>query len=198
MQQAVVLPAISRVRQLSPQSRVAAMPRSPVRLAEQLMRGEVDLCVCARETVLAEMKTVTLFVEKYVCIGRKEHRFAEGFLSLARLAECDHLLVDPSGRSFIGPVDASLSVAGVSRRVAAILPTFSNLFSLLRNEDYLAFVPERLVTLMRSELKVFGTEVAIPEFEVVAMWHPRFDSEPRHVWLRELIMSVANLPSLMA
>ena len=176
MQQAVVLPAIRRLRQLSRRSRVAAMPRSPVRLAEQLMHGEVDICVCARETVLAEMMTVTLFVDKYVCIDWKEHRCAEGFLPLARQAECDHLLVDPSGRSFVGPVDAALSSAGVSRRVAAILPTFSNLFSLLRNEDYLAFVPERLVALMRPELKVLRTEIAMPEFEVVAMWHPRFDS----------------------
>lgn len=87
MQQAVVVPAIRRIRRLSPRSRVAAMPRSPVRLAEQLIRGEVDVCVCARETVLDEMLTLTLFQERYVCVGRKRHRFKEGLLPLTRLAE---------------------------------------------------------------------------------------------------------------
>lgn len=192
MQQTVVLPAIRRLRRLAPNSRVAAMPRSPARLGEQLIRGEIDVCVCARETVLAEMKTDTLFLERYVCVGRKGHRLQEGFLPLKQLTESNHLLVDPSGRSFVGPIDAALAAAGVKRRIAATLPTFSNLFSLLRNEDFLAFVPERLVALMRSELKVFDTELVIPNFEVVAMWHPRFDGEPRHVWLRKIIMDVAT------
>ena len=190
MQQAVVVPAIHRIRQFSPKSRIAAIPRSPVRLADQLMRGEVDVCVCARETVLPEMLTRTLFQERYVCVGRKKHRFKESLLPLTRLAECDHLLVDPSGRSFSGPVDAALAAVGGSRFVAAILPTFSDLFRLLRNADYLAFVPERLVRLRPSELKVFETELAVPKFEVVAMWHPRFDSEPRHIWLRDLLADV--------
>lgn len=190
MRQAVVVPAVRLIRQLSPNSRIAAMPRSPVRLAEQLIRGEVDVCVCARETVISEIQTLTLFQERYVCVGRKKHRFKESFLPLNRITECDHLLVDPSGRSFVGPIDAALAAANVSRFVAAVLPTFSDLFRLLRTADYLAFVPERLVSLRRSELKVFDTELAVPEFEVVAMWHPRFDSEPRHIWLRELLLDV--------
>lgn len=78
----------------------------------------------------------------------------------------------------------------MSRNVATIVPTFSDLFSLLRNEDCLAFVPERLVALRRSQLKVFDTELTIPEFEVTAMWHRRFDNEPRHVWLRKVLVDV--------
>jgi DNA-binding transcriptional LysR family regulator len=192
MQQVVAVPAIHQLRQLSPKSRVAVMPRSPLQLAEQLIRGEVDVCVCARESVLAETMTVTLFRERYVCVGRKGHRFEEGLLSPERLVECDHLLVDPSGRRFVGPVDAAFAAAGVSRRVAAILPTFFSLFGLLRDEDCLAFVPERLVALRQSELKVFDTQLSIPEFEVVAMWHPRFHCEPRHVWFRKLLLDVAT------
>ncbi len=192
MQRAVVLPTTRRIRQLAPNCRVAAMPRSPARLADQLMRGEVDVCACARETVLAGMRTATLFLERYVCVGRKKHRLDEGFLPLARLAEFDHILVDPSGRSFTGPVDTALSEAGLSRRVVAILPTFTSLFSLLRDEDCLAFVPERLAQSTLSELKIFETELAIPEFEVVAMWHPRFETDPRHVWLRAVMLDVAR------
>ena len=45
---------------------------------------------------------------------------------------------------------------------------------------------------MRMEIKVFRTELEIPEFEVVAMWHPRFDAEPRHAWLRRLLLDVAK------
>lgn len=190
MQQAVVVPTARLIRQLSPKSRVAAMPRSSVRLAEQLIRGEVDVCVCALETVIPEMQTLTLFQERYVCVGRKKHRFKESFLPLNRITKCDHLLVDPSGRSFVGPIDNALAAARVSRFVAAVLPSFSDLFRLLQTADYLAFVPERLVSLRRSELKVFDTELAVSEFEVVAMWHPRFDSEPRHIWLRDLLLDV--------
>lgn len=192
MQQAVVVPAVRRLRRLSPGSRVAAMPRSPARLAEQLARGEVDVCICARETVLPNMATSRLYLERYVCVGRKAHQLGEGFLPLDQLSNFDHLLVDPSGRSFLGPVDDALAKAGRARRVAVALPTFSDLFRLLSTADYLAFAPEKLVGPRKAEIKVFDTELEIPEFEVVAMWHPRFDNEPRHAWLRELLLDVVK------
>ena len=51
-------------------------------------------------------------------------------------------------------------------------------------------MPERLVRLRPSELKVFETELTVLKFIVVVMWHPRFDSEPRHIWLRNLLSDV--------
>ena len=124
MQQAIVIPAIRRLRQDAPRSRIAAMPRSPVRLAEQLAKGEVDVCICARETVLPELSTERLYRERYVCVGRKDHYVKEDVLALDRLLDFDHLLVDPSGRSFRGPVDQALAHAERTRRVAAVLPSF--------------------------------------------------------------------------
>lgn len=193
MQQAVVLPAIRRLRRLSPASRVAAVPRSPARLAEQMARGEVDVCICAEETVLPEMKACWLYPERYVCVGRAAHRFGQRRLSLDQIVSCDHLLVDPSGNSFVGPVDHAIARSGRSRRVAATVPTFSDLFCLLQSEDYLAFVPERLAKQGRAGVRVFETDIELLAFDVVAMWHPRFEREPRHIWLRTLLVDVVGI-----
>ena len=191
MQQAVVVPAIQRLRRLSPASRVAAVPRSPARLAEQMTRGDVDICVCAEETVLPDMRSCRLYSERYICVGRTTHHLTQRHLSLGQIVSCDHLLVDPSGESFLGPVDKAIALSGHTRRVAATLPTFSDLFRLLQTEDCLAFVPERLTRPERDGVRVFGTDLELPTFEVLAMWHPRFDGEPRHRWLRELIVGLS-------
>ena len=63
---------------------------------------------------------------------------------------------------------------------------------LRQTEDYLAFVPERLVKPARAGVRVFGTDLELPTFEVLAMWHPRFEREPRHRWLRKIIVDALS------
>jgi DNA-binding transcriptional LysR family regulator len=192
MQQSVIVPAILRVRQAAPKCRIAAMPRTPHRLAQQLETGEVDACICSSEHVMPNMAAEVLFRDRYVCVGRKEHRVRDTILTIEKLLEFDHLLVDPSGSSFVGPVDHALSASGRTRRVAATFPTFSKMIRVLLSDDFLSFIPARLAASLNGEVRVFGTDLQLPEFEVVATWHPRFDHEQRHLWLRSLLREVCN------
>lgn len=192
MQHAVVTPAIKWIRSQAPRCRVAAMPRSRTRLAEQLTRGEVDVCVCARETVPPGMSVRLLYRDRYVCVARSAHPLHSGLLTFDHLASWDHLLVDPTGASFIGPIDVALAKSGRDRRVAISVPTFSNLFELLESDNFLAFIPERLLGVQRQNVKVFDTSVAPPDLEVVATWHPRFNGDPRYKWLRNVLVEVTR------
>ena len=192
MQRAVVVPAIERIRSQAPRCRVAAMPRSRTRLTEQLTRGEVDVCICARETVPPDMPARLLYQDRYVCVARSAHPLHCGTLTIDQLASWDHVLVDPTGTSFIGPIDIALAKSGHNRRVLITVPTFSNLFELLASDNFLAFVPERLLGIQKLKVKVFDTNVASPVLEVVATWHPRFNGDPRHKWLRNLLVEVTR------
>jgi len=192
MQHAVVIPAIKRIRSQAARCRVAAMPRSRTRLTEQLTRGEVDVCVCARESVPPGMFVRLLYRDRYVCVARSAHPLQSGTLTVDQLGSWDHLLVDPTGASFVGPIDIALAKSGGDRRVAAIVPTFSNLFELLESDNFLAFVPERLLEVQGQTLKVFDTDVPPPDLEVVATWHPRFNGDPRHEWLRDTLVEVTR------
>jgi DNA-binding transcriptional LysR family regulator len=193
MQHTVVIPAIKEIRLQAPSCRVAAMPRSRTRLAEQLTRGEVDVCVCARETAPLEMSASLLYRDRYICVARSAHPLKSGSLTDTQLTSWDHVLVDPTGTSFIGPIDIALAKKNRGRRVAMTVPNFSNLFELLESGNFLAFVPERLLAILEQKVKMFDVNVALPDIEVVAIWHPRFSGDARHKWLRNVLVEVTTL-----
>lgn len=187
MQHTVVLPALKRIHAQAPCCRVAAMPRSRLRLADQLTRGEVDVCICARETVPPGMAMRLLYRDRYVCIARSSHPLHGKVLPADQITSFDHLLVDPTGESFVGPVDIALAKSGQERRVAVIVPTFSSLFELLADDDFLAFVPKRLFDVHGQGMKILETDAVTPDLEVVATWHARFNGDARHEWLRNML-----------
>ena len=194
MQLAIAAPFIERLGKLAPKLKVMVSPRPAAGIADLLARGEIDLCLNAREAALPDLPARLLYRERYICVGRKKHPLKTRRISLKQLCAYDHLLVDPTGRSFVGPVDAILEAREHYRRVAVAVPSFQMLFEILRSGDFLAFVPERLLHKRRSEIRLFETGMNPPEFDVVATWHPRVSADLQHKGLRELLVEVARAP----
>jgi hypothetical protein len=44
---------------------------------------------------------------------------------------------------------------------------------------------------MTRDLTLFEVPLALPEFNVISVWHPRVQNDPRHRWLRETLALVA-------
>ncbi len=192
MQHAVINPVIAELRKVAPKSRVAVFPTRASGLKDLLARGEIDLFVSNLEFAVADLPSLFLTNDRYVCVARREHPLETNRISLQQLCAFDHLLVAPTGGSFSGPIDILLAGLGFHRRVAVSVPTFPILFDVLRTDDFLAFVPEQLLRTRRQELRVFETEVPTPSIEIIANWHPRLSGDPRHKWLRELMVKVAK------
>jgi DNA-binding transcriptional LysR family regulator len=192
LQHAVIGPLVAEIRKAAPRIRVLVAPRPTGRaLANLFARGEMDLCVSAREVVLPELTARLLFRDRYLCVARKRHPLKARRISVKQLCAFDHLLVDPTGESFAGVADTVLATLDRSRRVAMAVPTFHLLFDLLARDDFVAFVPETIAR-KRSDLKVFETGLAIPPIDVLASWHPRLGGDAQHRWLRELLVTVAK------
>jgi DNA-binding transcriptional LysR family regulator len=51
-------------------------------------------------------------------------------------------------------------------------------------------VPERHTASLRAGMHGFALPVAMPEFTVSLLWHPRLDADPAHRWLRGLVREV--------
>jgi DNA-binding transcriptional LysR family regulator len=194
MQHAVMSPLIEEIRKLAPKIRVSISPRPAAGVADLLARGEIDLCISAREVALPDLPSRLLYRDRYICVARQKHPLKTNRISLKQLCAFDHLLVDPTGRSLSGPIDSMLASLGHHRRVAIAVPTFHILFDILNSDDFIAFVPERLMRKRRSDLRVFETNVAMPAIEVVANWHPRVSGDAQHKWLRELLVKVVRAP----
>jgi DNA-binding transcriptional LysR family regulator len=192
LQYALMSPLIAEIRKQAPRMNVQVSPRPAAGVADLLARGEIDLCISAREVALPDLPSRPLYRDRYICVARTKHPLRTKRITTEQLCSFEHLLVDPTGRSLGGPVDEILNSLGHRRRVSVAVPSFPFLFELLERENFLAFVPERLVRARRSKLKVFESPLVMPPIEVVANWHPRVSRDAQHKWLRGLLLEVAQ------
>lgn len=194
LQYAVIAPMIREIRRVAPGSKVLVVPRPATGVADMLARGDIDLYFCARELVIPDLPSRHLFDDRYVCVARKKHPLKGPRVTFKELAAFDHLVSDPTGRSLSGPIDVALARKGLARRVAVAVPTLHMLFDILHGDDFVAFMPERVVRDRRANLKTFDTNLGTPPIEVFANWHPRVGADARHRWLRELAARVVGVP----
>jgi DNA-binding transcriptional LysR family regulator len=193
LQYAVISPFGAAIRKVAPKMKVIVAPRPDANtLAGLFARGEMDLCISAREVVLPDLTSRLLYRDRYICVARKNHPLKARRISVKQLCEFDHLLVDPTGVSFSGVVDTILRKSNYRRRVAIAVPTFHLLFDILGSDDFIAFVPAGLLRKRTLDLKVFDTTLTLPAIEVLASWHPRLTGDAQHKWLRELLVKVAR------
>jgi DNA-binding transcriptional LysR family regulator len=194
LQHAAMTPLIREVRRRAPRMRLLVAPRPASGVADMLARGEIDLCLSIREIAIPDLPARLLYRDRYICVARKRHPLRGPRLTTKQLCAFDHLIVDPTGRSFVAPVDAVLAARGHQRRVACAVPSFPVLLEVLQFGDFFGFVPERLLQKRRSDLKTFQTDLVIPPLEVIANWHPRAAGDAQHKWLRDLLVEVLEGP----
>jgi len=192
MQYALVIPFIETLRKQAPNVRVAILPLVIAGLNTKLMRGEVDLAITIPQFSDPDLPSRLLYRDEYVGIVRKQHPMKRTRPSLQEFCRYDHVLVSPTGGSFIGPTDEALRQHGVSRNVAVSLPSFHVLLDVMRVVDFVALVPQHMLRGKRADFRVFVPPIAVPGFDVIACWHPRVGRHPAHMWLRELLARVAR------
>jgi DNA-binding transcriptional LysR family regulator len=192
VQHAVITPLIKELRLRAPKLKVLVSPRPASEVTDLMARGEIDLCFSVAEVADPDLPAQLLYRDRYICIGRKEHPLKRRRVGTKQLCAFDHLLVDPTGRSLWGPVDNVLAALDQRRRVAVAVPSFHFLFELLNSDDFIAFVPERLLRRRPSNIRAFETSLNVPPFDVTATWHPRVSGDARHKWLRETLVRVVG------
>jgi len=192
IQHTVVMPLIGALRRRAPKLKMVIAPRQERGVTERMARGEIDLYVSSRDVSDPDLPSLTLYRDRFICITRKRHPLNGRRLSPRQLCKFDHLLVHPTGRSLWGPADEALAAVGQKRRVAVAVPSFHMLFDLLATDDFVAFVPERVLRGRQPAVKKFETGLDLPPIEVIASWHPRVSEDPRHIWLRQTLAAVAQ------
>ena len=76
-----------------------------------------------------------------------------------------------------------------------IVGGFATALALARASDLIATVPERHTESLRAGMHSFPLPVAVPDFTVSLLWHPRLDADPAHRWLRGCVREVCASPT---
>ena len=193
MQSALIVPLVAKLRQAAPNMRVGVRNLEVAALTGKLARGDIDMAITIPEFTDTTLNTCFLYREEYVAVVRKEHSIRARRPSLKQFLSYDHVLMSPTEGSFSGPADEAIEALGGTRRVAISVPNFSALAEVLQEDDFIAFMPKRLLARYAEKLRSISAPIQVPGFDVIVAWHPRADAEPVHMWVREMLANLSRV-----
>ena len=153
-----------------------------------LREGTADLEVGVVDSTSPEVRTELLAEDRMVGVARAGHPLLDGELTPERFAvEADHLTVSRRGKLH-GPVDAALAELGLQRRVVGSVGSLPASLFVLRDTDLVGLNTGWGLSLARTlGLVHFEVPLPLPPLKLGMAWHPRYDADPAHTWLRGLV-----------
>lgn len=141
--------------------------------------------------VPATHRVELLFEDVFLCVlGRKLSR-DKGPLKMKEYLGFRHISVE-TPPSQLPLMDCSLGQAGLQRRTAVHVPYLLAAIRILETTDLVLTMPTRIAepVLALRDLRHLKAPKDIPPIRYSMVWHPRFDSDLLHVWLRETIRQI--------
>ena len=195
IQSALIVPFVKRLRREAPHARLAVRSPQFSDIPSMLADGELDLCITTGpELPSIDLPSRLLYEERYVCVVRKAHPLKTRTApTLDQFCRYPHAMVSPTEGRFVGPTDKALALVGRKRQVVLSAPGFLILPEILKTDDLIAVVPERVLRGRMAGLRTFAPPIAIPGFSVILLWHPRLHKDATHRWLRERLAETARV-----
>lgn len=161
--------------------------------ALHLRDGESDLAVGIYGDLPQEMRSRTLLTDRFVCAVRQDHPDIGKRISAEHFLRLPHIQVAPRGKPG-GYIDDLLREKGVERKVARAVPYFVTALQLTAQTDYLLTISERIAKQLGPQfgLKILEVPFDMRPYALSLVWHPRFDGNPAHQFLREVFVRAAR------
>ncbi len=182
-------PLLRLIAEEAPGVRVQVEPLSISRLSGKLASGAIDLVLAVHLGSSQGLRRETALTDDYVCLVRRGHPLARRKrVRIEDYAAHGHLAYTPVG--FVPP-SISEAVPGFASTsgIRASVPYLLALPEIVRSTDLVATVPRRLLSAPVDFAGVVTLEAPreLPDLVDSLWWHPRFDADPAHQWLRERI-----------
>ncbi|MEU0437721.1 LysR family transcriptional regulator [Streptomyces sp. NPDC006290] len=187
---------LAEVRRQAPGVRLRFIAESSIDTPE-LRRGEVDLEANANRPTQPEIRADQVAETRQVIVMRQGHPLAHAkAVTAARYAEAEHITISRRGR-FDNALDEALARLGLTRRVVATAPTEGAGLEFVRDSDLLVTAPESTTHSAAADLGLvlLPLPFELPPAPVYLSWHQRYDTDPAHVWLRDLARTALAGPT---
>ncbi|HEY3496135.1 MAG TPA: LysR family transcriptional regulator [Polyangiaceae bacterium] len=191
----LIAPSVLEVlRREAPGVELSIVPSARRGNAWLLESGEVDLALGAAVDDAPGIRSVELCTEKFACAVRRDHPEVGDRLSLAQYTRIPHLVVSLGDDERPTWIDEALAKKGRARRVALQTRYFMAAPLIVSKTDLLVTAPSMLVKYFSElvPLRVFDPPLKLPTYPEELYWHERYDSDPAHRWLRELLVRVTS------
>ena len=178
------------LRSEAPHCAVRAASPSPVQLAHDLEKGDIDVALGYFPALTSKnLRHRRLSTHRFACLLRADHPIRAERLAAQDFLEAEHVVVREDGRSQ-EVVERFFERRRVRRKVAVYASHFLGVPFLIASSDLIATVPYAVANdfaRMSPRLAVALPPFEMPGFDLKLHWHRRFDNEPRNRWLREQI-----------
>jgi len=183
-----------RVQAAAPGVTLRFVPEGQEDLAP-LRDGLVDLDLGVIGDLGPEVHTQTLFAERLVGLAAAGHRLAAGRVTLRRLAAADHVAVSRRGQAR-GALDEVLASNGLSRRVVAVVPTYTAAAHIIASSELTGLVAASYAAQVAAltGAHVYEIPADLPTLPISQAWHVRHDRDPAHYWLRRQVAEITSQP----
>jgi DNA-binding transcriptional LysR family regulator len=159
-----------------------------------LETGELDLALGAVVAEAPGIRRTDLCTETFACAARRGHPDVDGKLSLSQYVRHRHLVISLGDDARPTWIDEALARRRLRRRVALRVRYFMAAPLVIARTDLLMTGPRMLLQYFAElvPLQVLPPPLKLPSYPEEAYWHQRFDADPAHRWLRELIRRVTR------
>lgn len=175
----------------NPELRMAIVPADDAGLVERMARREVDLFLGDIDKVPDTLKVRFLLNDDFVLAQRRGHPRGTGAPDLAEYCALHHIVVS-SRAEFSTPVDTVLAKQGVDRNVVATVPSYNQVALVLSQTDCVTSLPQQLLQRYAAFVDLIPLPFRIPSFRLAMAWHPRAQSDPAGIWIRDRFLEIGE------
>src|SRR6202789_3173220 len=159
-------------------------------IAELVEHGQLDLVLHIDDGLLpSHFQSERLYREDWICAVARDSRFGDQ-LSLKQYLAASHIVVSTLAGMQTIP-DKRLAAVGAKRRSFIRVPYFGAALQCLPGTELVLTLTSGLTSVVQGDrkLRLVKAPPELHAFHFLMAWHPRHNTDPRHVWLREAIRS---------
>jgi len=161
-------------------------------ISELVEHGQLDLILHIDDGLLpVHFHSERLYREDWICAVARDSRFDDR-LSLKQYLAASHIVVATFGGVQTIP-DKQLAAVGAKRNSRVRVPYFGVALDCLPGTELVLTLTSGMTSVVKGDrkLRLVKAPQELHGFHFLMAWHPRLNTDPRHVWFREAMRSIA-------
>lgn len=191
----ILMPTVlSRVQAIAPHVKFEILSNDFSHPMEILERADIDFIIMPSVYLHKSHPSLRLFDDDYVCVVWAENELVKHEISTELYLQLGHISLQ-FGREVTPMVDDFLYAKfGDARRIEVLALNFNSLIQYVVGTHRISIVHRRLASYYagRHPIRLVAPQFILPTITESIQWHSCFNEDPGSVWLRTLLLEVAN------
>ncbi|MCB1521197.1 MAG: LysR family transcriptional regulator [Hyphomicrobiaceae bacterium] len=191
---ALIVPALHAMMKAGDSIRFRISQGRASFLLHELRYGESWIALDHEQPTAPGYRVEKIMDDPYVLIARVGHPAICDNISPEVFCSLSHISVTWSRHQGPTPLSKRLDELGIVRDIKYAVPSITTLPALVESSDLVGAVPKRIAGRLARNFAVelHALDWLLPPMSVYMVWHESFETDPGHIWLRNLMREVCQ------